>query len=492
MSELPCPHFFVSRTDGTKTPLIAVDELPSNIRLLGVARTITDAQTQGMISLGVLPSSKRCYVVEDEDASSTSSSSFGPARQLESGVQPMPAITGFQAPDSGLDRMTGLSSAHEEASKAEKNRDLALIPHSGNAGSIASWRRPGDRDDETQAIIDAVVSASVGSPRHHDSQISVHPAPSGIPPGQGKKVYCTYWIRKGECDYTQQGCMYKHAMPLDKETLASLGLREVPRWYREQYARDLAVARNERTRWIDCAWRPSATRPLSPNVNPAPPFSLPPPPATTLASASRQQRLITPGLALPPPIRPSIKSAMSQQQRLPALDGTFGSPARGNSMANLRPRTSSQLGSAANVAKPTESTFATGRSATVATEQVKPAQRLPEPLARDEKQTTPSPEDLLARIPAMTPSPAASQSGSPSVGQSLRRAGTSSTSTFFPGVPRTSSPAHPRMFVKEGQEKFAVNQVAETPEKTNATIASKSSTRSVGKQTRQTLNIFGK
>lgn len=27
--------------------------------------------------------------------------------------------------------------------------------------------------------------------------------PSGAEPEQEKKVYCTYWIRTGECDYTQ-------------------------------------------------------------------------------------------------------------------------------------------------------------------------------------------------------------------------------------------------------------------------------------------------
>lgn len=285
--------------------------------------------------------------------------------------------------------------------------------------------------------------------------------------------------------------MYKHDMPLDKETLASLGLREVPRWYREQYARDLSATRNERIEWIDSRWRASnPSRPLSPVVNPAAPFSLPPPPATTFPSVSRQQRLVTPRLAPPLPIRPSITSGMSQQLRLPALNGTFGSPARGNSMANLRPRASSQLGSLANLAQPTESTPAPTRSPSLAAERVKPAQRLPEPLAPREKEHTPSPEDLLANIPAMTPSPGLSQSGSPSVGQSPQRAGLSTTSTFFPGVPRTSSPAHPRMFVKEGQEKFAVNQLAETPQKAEATVASRSSSRTAETQSRQTLDIF--
>ncbi|KAF2861295.1 hypothetical protein K470DRAFT_269922 [Piedraia hortae CBS 480.64] len=59
--------------------------------------------------------------------------------------------------------------------------------------------------------------------------------PSGTQPDQNKKEYCTYWIRTGECDYMQQGCLYKHEMP-DKATLDKIGFRSVPRWWREQEA----------------------------------------------------------------------------------------------------------------------------------------------------------------------------------------------------------------------------------------------------------------
>ena len=48
----------------------------------------------------------------------------------------------------------------------------------------------------------------------------------------GQKVYCTHWMRTGECDFTQQGCMFLHAMP-DLDTLELLGFRSYPRWFRE-------------------------------------------------------------------------------------------------------------------------------------------------------------------------------------------------------------------------------------------------------------------
>jgi hypothetical protein len=60
-----------------------------------------------------------------------------------------------------------------------------------------------------------------------------------------KKIYCTYWIRHGECDYIQQGCRYKHEMP-DLKTLKSIGFQGVPRWYRERIS--MAAAHPMRSR----------------------------------------------------------------------------------------------------------------------------------------------------------------------------------------------------------------------------------------------------
>ena len=54
-------------------------------------------------------------------------------------------------------------------------------------------------------------------------------------PESNDKVYCTHWIRHGECDYIQQGCRYKHEMP-NRATLQSIGFRTVPRWWQEKVA----------------------------------------------------------------------------------------------------------------------------------------------------------------------------------------------------------------------------------------------------------------
>ena len=56
----------------------------------------------------------------------------------------------------------------------------------------------------------------------------------GAPQIFGKKIYCTHWLRHGECDFIQQGCLYKHEMP-DELTLKSIGIRPYPRWYMETH-----------------------------------------------------------------------------------------------------------------------------------------------------------------------------------------------------------------------------------------------------------------
>jgi hypothetical protein len=60
------------------------------------------------------------------------------------------------------------------------------------------------------------------------------PYPSGIEPDPAKKVYCTHWIRTGECAFTAVGCKYKHEMP-PGEKLRELGFTlGTPKWFQEK------------------------------------------------------------------------------------------------------------------------------------------------------------------------------------------------------------------------------------------------------------------
>lgn len=61
------------------------------------------------------------------------------------------------------------------------------------------------------------------------------PYPSGIEPDPSKKVFCSHWIKTGECGYMEQGCRYKHEMP-SIDRLREIGFTQVPKWWKEKTA----------------------------------------------------------------------------------------------------------------------------------------------------------------------------------------------------------------------------------------------------------------
>ncbi|KAF2812364.1 uncharacterized protein BDZ99DRAFT_461084, partial [Mytilinidion resinicola] len=100
-----------------------------------------------------------------------------------------------------------------------------------------SWRpqHPNTSAVPGRSISDAIASVDPAMAERIGYLGARPPPPSGIEPDSSKKVYCTYWIRTGECDYMQQGCIYKHEMP-GVAKLKELGFKEVPRWWKEKNA----------------------------------------------------------------------------------------------------------------------------------------------------------------------------------------------------------------------------------------------------------------
>jgi hypothetical protein len=62
------------------------------------------------------------------------------------------------------------------------------------------------------------------------------PTPSGLQPDQSKKVYCTYWMKTGDCSYLSYHCKYKHEMPTSRAKLRELGFRDFPQWWKDKCA----------------------------------------------------------------------------------------------------------------------------------------------------------------------------------------------------------------------------------------------------------------
>ncbi|KAL4970831.1 uncharacterized protein BDV14DRAFT_3460 [Aspergillus stella-maris] len=203
MSSTLRPQYFCSRPNGALVPLIAVDELPSSIFIHGAPPALSAAETQGMTSLGCLGPRGQIYLVESSAPAASRSSSNG-------GTSQQPRSSDLQAELVNLFNNNNLSA--DERSKLQ-----ALIQH-----MASTWQM------NNPSTAGALVPRNGGSYGNGVAQ-QVRTNSRNF-----KKEFCSYWIRHGECDYSQQGCLYKHEMPLDKEGLDKVGLRDIPKWYREK------------------------------------------------------------------------------------------------------------------------------------------------------------------------------------------------------------------------------------------------------------------
>ena len=235
--------------------MIAVDELPSSIRILGVPATITPAGTQNMISLGLKERSSQLYVVQ-----------FAEDIQTTSDGQKIPTISNKQLEEEkevvkepGQVETKSAKTVGAESSKAEdKDIDELKANAKGKqvqgveaplAEQVGSWRERIHKENEVNGNRPTIITPEKTKNTKDDtssangiSKASPDSPPTNLPSKAayggmgttgtlGKKVYCTHWIRWGECDYTQQGCLYKHEMP-DEKKLHEIGIATYPRWYR--------------------------------------------------------------------------------------------------------------------------------------------------------------------------------------------------------------------------------------------------------------------
>lgn len=212
MTEPLRPQHFITRQNGTMVPLVALDELPATIALRGVPRTLSPYDVAGMTGLGTMESQHRQYVVD------------GPPQGFQP-EQHKVAANGIYASKYA----TAASNHHLASSFGE----LGLHDHAASS-TTHSPQSKAYGIKETQSTLscnmsnDPVRSAESASRPLTIEDLARNPAP-------GVKEYCSYWLRHGECDYAQQGCLYRHEMPLDPPTLEKLGLRDIPRWYREKH-----------------------------------------------------------------------------------------------------------------------------------------------------------------------------------------------------------------------------------------------------------------
>ncbi|KGO64127.1 Zinc finger, CCCH-type [Penicillium italicum] len=193
------PQFFCTRPDGSLTPLVAVDELPSNVTIRGVSRALSAGETQGMTSCGLAVQRSEPWSVDGVTQSS----------ELEAGKEPLPDM-------------------HSLLLQIITNKNVPE-PMRASAQAILFQGIDSPRGLAGQGTPANGLSPVAPTFYAKNSQMGNKHASSS------KKEFCSYWIRHGECDYSQQGCLYKHEMPTEYHMIEKLGLRDIPRWYREKH-----------------------------------------------------------------------------------------------------------------------------------------------------------------------------------------------------------------------------------------------------------------
>ncbi|KAJ5679640.1 hypothetical protein N7462_007884 [Penicillium macrosclerotiorum] len=199
MSSQARPSFFCTRPNGVLTPLVAVDDLPSHIIIRGVSRTLTAGDTQGMTSCGVAAPRSEPWTIDGT----------------------VPPVQGVANEDDLAELQAVLLKIMADDNIASHLR--LSIKDILYRGLNSSWAIEGPTVNPMTAI-QSNIPGYYGNNGSHKHQAY-----------NSKKEYCSYWIRHGECDYQQQGCLYKHEMPTDPAMLEKLGLRDIPRWYREKF-----------------------------------------------------------------------------------------------------------------------------------------------------------------------------------------------------------------------------------------------------------------
>lgn len=230
-SQSPRLCYFISRSNGTFVPLIPADELPYSVRLAGVPRAMKIEHSCGMSHVGTHAFTGQLFQLEPADAAQHIIDRINTSHINPSSSKQRPAASDPILYQSEQGRPDTRSPPRSEPSAPQQ------LPISA---TTTNWRRVDDAASaKSQKNIDNIIAQGSHSPAHKpETAVRVSRTSSSSPKSsyeQKDKVYCSYWIRSGECDYTQQGCRYKHEMP-DKATLASIGFRTVPRWWQKKVA----------------------------------------------------------------------------------------------------------------------------------------------------------------------------------------------------------------------------------------------------------------
>ncbi|KIX00641.1 uncharacterized protein Z518_09706 [Rhinocladiella mackenziei CBS 650.93] len=225
------PQFFVTRRNGAMVPLIAMDELPIQVEIRHVPRNLTVFDIAGMTSVGVCEARHQYYIIEG--GTNTKPWYLDSLHAPENGTAHFEPWGAKSVEQQAPTPVSSPNSTSASFSLRPKAFGIEEPPSNGTAlASCILSNASINGESKVSETTDTATASAINGARLTPKRMPTWRRNDNVP---GTKEYCSYWIRHGECDYAQQGCMYKHEIPLDLETLNRIGHRDIPRWYREKH-----------------------------------------------------------------------------------------------------------------------------------------------------------------------------------------------------------------------------------------------------------------
>ncbi|KAF7868641.1 hypothetical protein EAF04_005172 [Stromatinia cepivora] len=191
----PRPGYFIVRKSGEVVPLVAVDELPLGVDLVGVPRSLDLVETGGMLNLGLQGGGGEGFY-----------GLIGLEKEEEEGEEEEDVVTGSSGSD------TTVSSP-------------LLLPI--RFSTMTTQPRPPSSKQHSPPGL----STSIHAP---NPRIQNHSTSSLGTQQQAQQQTCRHWCTHNRRCKWGDNCRYKHVMPRTRFELGLIGLSDWPDWFKKE------------------------------------------------------------------------------------------------------------------------------------------------------------------------------------------------------------------------------------------------------------------
>ncbi|KAF7928369.1 hypothetical protein EAE99_005126 [Botrytis elliptica] len=196
----PRPGYFIVRKTGQVVPLVAVDELPPGVDLIGVPRNLDLVETGGMLNLGLQ----------------------GGAQPGASGGGGFYGLVGLEGDEEGDEYEDEDGAAGSSGSDTAVSSPLVLPIRSSALTTATNTKNLSTKSHSSPGL-----STSIHAPlRNATSTLEIQQ--------QGQQQTCRHWCTHNRRCKWAENCRYKHEMPRTRFELGLIGLSDWPSWFKAE------------------------------------------------------------------------------------------------------------------------------------------------------------------------------------------------------------------------------------------------------------------